>query len=112
MSKPSLPPICKWNATNPIGAVHIIHGLAEHPERYDELATELNLAQFTVWAHHQRGHGKNPVPGIRGHFADRDGWRLLIEDAWAVSNELKRETGVPLMMFAHSMGSFVGQGVL
>jgi alpha-beta hydrolase superfamily lysophospholipase len=112
MSKPELPPICKWNATDPIGAVHIIHGLAEHPERYDELATRLNLAHFTVWAHHQRGHGDNPVPGILGHFADQDGWRLLIEDAWAVANQLKNETGLPLVMFAHSMGSFVGQGVL
>jgi alpha-beta hydrolase superfamily lysophospholipase len=108
----NLPPILKWNANDAIGAVHIIHGLAEHPERYDELATALNAAHFTVWAHHQRGHGDNPLPGIRGHFADHDGWRLLIDDAWAVSNQLKTETGLPLVMFAHSMGSFVGQGVL
>jgi alpha-beta hydrolase superfamily lysophospholipase len=112
MSKLELPPIRKWNAKDPIGAVHIIHGLAEHPERYDELATALSLAHFTVWAHHQRGHGDNPLPGIRGHFADHDGWRVLIDDAWAVSNQLKSETGLPLVMFAHSMGSFVGQGVL
>jgi alpha-beta hydrolase superfamily lysophospholipase len=112
MPTPDLPPICKWDATDPIGAVHIIHGLAEHPERYDELATALNAAHFTVWAHHQRGHGDNPLPGIRGHFADQDGWRLLIDDAWAVSNQLRNETGLPLVMFAHSMGSFVGQGVL
>ena len=46
MSKPALPPIRKWNARDPIGAVHIIHGLAEHPERYNELATELNVAGF------------------------------------------------------------------
>ena len=112
MSKPQLPPIRKWTAKDPIGAVHIIHGLAEHPERYDELATAMNQAHVTVWAHHQRGHGDNPVPGIEGHFADRDGWRALMDDAWAVSKELKDETGLPLVMFAHSMGSFVGQGVL
>jgi len=39
MSNVQLPPIRKWNAKDPIGAVHIIHGLAEHPKRYDELAT-------------------------------------------------------------------------
>ena len=72
----------------------------------------MNQARFTVWAHHQRGHGDNPVPGVKGHFADQDGWRALIDDAWAVSSELKDETGLPLVMFAHSMGSFVGQGVL
>ena len=112
MSNVQLPPIRKWNAKDPIGAVHIIHGLAEHPKRYDELATALNKARLTVWAHHQRGHGDNPLPGIRGHFADHDGWRVLIDDAWAVSKQLQSETGLPLVMFAHSMGSFVGQGVL
>lgn len=112
MATSQLPPIRKWDADNPIGAVHVIHGMAEHPERYDEFATALTSAHFTVWAHHQRGHCGNPLPGILGHFADQDGWRLLIEDAWAVSNELKTQTGLPLVMFAHSMGSFVGQGVL
>jgi alpha-beta hydrolase superfamily lysophospholipase len=107
-----LPPIRKWYVKDAIGAVHIIHGLAEHPERYDELADALNAARFTAWAHHQRGHGDNPLPGILGHFADHDGWRLLMDDAWAVSNQLKNETGLPLVMLAHSMGSFVGQGVL
>ena len=72
----------------------------------------MNQAHFVVWAHHQRGHGKNPVPGIRGHFADRHGWRALIDDAWAVSKQLLDELRLPLVMFAHSMGSFVGQGVL
>ena len=112
MSTQPLPPIRKWPAARPVAAVHIIHGLAEHPERYDEFAKALNDANITVWAHHQRGHGDNPEPGTQGHFADDDGWRALIDDAWAVSKALKDETRVPLMMFAHSMGSFVGQGVL
>ena len=108
-----LPPIRKWkDVQSPVGAVHIIHGLAEHPERYDELARAMNQAGLVVWAHHQRGHGTNPVPGIRGHFADRHGWRALVDDAWAVSKALIDDTGLPLAMFAHSMGSFVGQGVL
>jgi hypothetical protein len=33
MAKRDLPPIRIWDATNPIGAVHIIHGMAELPER-------------------------------------------------------------------------------
>ena len=113
MSTSDLPPVRKWDdVRSPIGAVHIIHGLAEHPERYDELARALNQARFIVWAHHHRGHGKNPVPGIRGHFADQGGWHALIDDAWAVSKQLLDEWRLPLVMFAHSMGSFVGQGVL
>ena len=113
MSPADLPPIRRWDdVQSPIGAVHVIHGLAEHAERYDELARALNHAGFVVWAHHHRGHGTNPLPGLQGHFADRHGWRALIDDAWAVSQRLLEERQLPLVMFAHSMGSFVGQGVL
>ena len=52
------------------------------------------------------------MPGIRGHFADLRGWNALIDDAWAVSKQLLDEWRLPLVMFAHSMGSFVGQAVL
>jgi alpha-beta hydrolase superfamily lysophospholipase len=109
-----LPPICKWeNVTQIRGAVHIVHGLAEHPERYERLAHALNGAGLIVWAHHQRGHGLNPVPGIKGHFGDQGGWQALADDAWAVSKQLLTErSGISLIMFAHSMGSFVGQRVL
>jgi alpha-beta hydrolase superfamily lysophospholipase len=108
------PPVCRWDdVANPRGAVHIIHGLAEHPERYERLARALNAARFVVWAHHQRGHGSNPEPGIKGHFADENGWQALVDDAWTVSVQLQEKfPRVPLILFAHSMGSFVGQGVL
>ncbi|HLG54363.1 MAG TPA: alpha/beta hydrolase [Vicinamibacterales bacterium] len=113
MSTSDLPPIRKWEKVRaPVGAVHIIHGLAEHAERYDELAGAMNQAHLIVWAHHQRGHGRNPIPGIKGHFADKHGWRALIDDAWAVSKNLLDTWRLPVVMFAHSMGSFVGQGVL
>jgi alpha-beta hydrolase superfamily lysophospholipase len=87
--------------------------MAEHPERYAGLASALNDVGLIVWAHHQRGHGLNPVPGILGHFGDEYGWRALVDDTWAVSTELQLvypET--PLILFAHSMGSFVAQRVV
>ena len=108
-----LPPICRWeDVAEPKGAVHVIHGLAEHPERYERLARALNGAGLIVWAHHQRGHGLNPVPGIRGHFGDEGGWRAVIDDAWRVSARLRDAWPGPLVLFAHSMGSFVGQAVV
>jgi alpha-beta hydrolase superfamily lysophospholipase len=114
MTKTDLPPVCKWEDVAQVrGAVHIIHGLAEHPERYDRLARDLNGAGLIVWAHHQRGHGLNPIPGIKGHFGDQHGWRALVDDAWAVSSQLLTERPeTPLILFAHSMGSFVGQRVI
>lgn len=38
--------------------MHIVHGMAEHCDRYDELAVRLNARGFTVYAHDQRGHGR------------------------------------------------------
>ena len=114
MSTSDLPPITRWeDVAERKGAVHVIHGLAEHPGRYERLARALNGAGLIVWAHHQRGHGSNPVPGIYGHFGDSDGWRALIDDAHAVAERLiNTSPGLPLVLFAHSMGSFVGQGVI
>jgi alpha-beta hydrolase superfamily lysophospholipase len=110
----TLPHIHRWEqVSRPRGAIHILHGLAEHARRYDRLAAALNVAGFIVWAHDHRGHGLDPVPGPRGHFGDSGGWNGLIEDAWAVSAAMQQShPQLPLFMFAHSMGSFVGQGVV
>jgi alpha-beta hydrolase superfamily lysophospholipase len=110
----TFPHIERWDQVGrPRGAVHILHGLAEHARRYDRFAAALNVAGFVVWAHDHRGHGEHPVPGPRGHFGDSGGWNALIADASAVSSALQQAyPQLPLFMFAHSMGSFVGQGVV
>jgi alpha-beta hydrolase superfamily lysophospholipase len=109
-----IPPVHRWEtATQPRAAVHIVHGMAEHGARYDRFARALNTAGYAVWAHDHRGHGINPEPGLRGHFADRNGWRLVLEDVRAVARDMAREfPGVPLVLFAHSMGSFMAQALM
>ncbi len=113
---PPLPPITRWDVPSPRGLVHVVHGMAEYGARYARLAAALNAAGYTVWAHDHRGHGEHmDVTGARlpGHFGDAGGWDGLIEDAWAVSQALQASSpGTPLLMFAHSMGSFVGQALL
>jgi alpha-beta hydrolase superfamily lysophospholipase len=88
--------------------------MAEHGARYERLARDLNRAGFIVWAHDHRGHGLNGTPPVGlGHFGDRDGWRALVSDAWAVSERmLGTYPGLPLVLFAHSMGSFLGQTLM
>lgn len=108
-------PTYRWeDVRNPRGLLHIVHGMSEHGGRYARLASALNAAGFIVWAHDHRGHGQDPTPPVGlGHFADSGGWRALVDDAVDVSS-LMRTTfaGLPLVLFAHSMGSFVGQTVL
>jgi alpha-beta hydrolase superfamily lysophospholipase len=88
--------------------------MAEHGGRYARLARDLNRAGYVVWAHDHRGHGLNDTQPVgRGHFGDSDGWRGLVNDAWAVSERmLATFRGLPLVLFGHSMGSFLGQTLM
>ena len=111
----SLPPIHRWDdLPKPRALVHVVHGMSEHGGRYARLAAALNAAGYAVWAHDHRGHGRNQTPPVGlGHFADAGGWRLVVDDAWAVSEVLKAaHPELPLVLFAHSMGSFVGQTLI
>ncbi|HEU0200698.1 MAG TPA: alpha/beta hydrolase [Burkholderiaceae bacterium] len=110
---PALPPLYRWDLAQPRALVHIVHGMSEHAARYARLAALLNGAGYAVWGHDHRGHGRNVGESGLGHFADTEGWRAVIDDAWAVSCALQATyPGLPLVLFAHSMGSFVGQALI
>lgn len=94
--------------TAPRGVVLVIHGMAEHGARYARLAGALTAAGFAVYAHDLPGHG--PQALLRGHFADRRGWRVAISSIRDVQRLAQREQpGKPLFMLGHSMGSFLLQ---
>ena len=88
--------------------------MAEHGARYERLALELNAHGINVGAYYYRGHGLTAASQKElGHFADSNSWRLAADDSWAVSHEMMTAyPGVPIALFAHSMGSFVGQTLL
>jgi alpha-beta hydrolase superfamily lysophospholipase len=94
-------------------AVQILHGMAEHSARYDALARRLAATGCAVWAHDHRGHGATArEASVLGHFADRNGWDLVVADAWRVHAAMEHATpGVPRVIVAHSMGSFVAQTI-
>ena len=113
----ALPPVQRWEVSSPRGLVHIVHGMAEYGARYARLAAALNAAGLTVWAHDHCGHGDHmSVDGgshLPGHFGDRGGWERLLDDTARVSQALQASSpGTPLLLFAHSMGSFVAQASL
>ena len=117
MPMPALPPVHRWEVSSPRGLVHIVHGMAEYGARYARLAAALNAAGLTVWAHDHCGHGDHmSVDGgahLPGHFGDRGGWQRLLDDTARVSQALQASSpGTPLLLFAHSMGSFVAQALL
>lgn len=98
----------------PRAVVVIAHGMAEYAARYARFAAALNAAGFAVYAFDHRGHGFT-APSVRelGHFADRDGWNRMATDlAAAAELAMQRHPGRPLLLFGHSMGSFLAQQFL
>lgn len=95
----------------PRAAVQIVHGLAEHGGRYARFATALNREGFAVYAQDLPGHGRTArAPDELGHLADEYGWRLCLQSMRAVHAEMReRHPHVPLILFGHSMGSFLAQ---
>jgi alpha-beta hydrolase superfamily lysophospholipase len=90
--------------------VHVMHGLGEHPARYERFARHCNSRDIAVAAHNHRGHGENcPVTEL-GHYADNDGWNKLIADAALVQAFLRKQLpNLPLILLGHSMGSYIAQ---
>lgn len=102
-----------WDAVTgqPAGVVQIAHGLAEHGARYGRFAQALNAAGFVVHAVDHRGHGRTAA-GRLGDFG-RAGFAGLIADVAQFGAALRvQHDGLPLFLFAHSMGSFAAQAAL
>lgn len=94
--------------------VQIAHGLAEHAGRYDRLALALTRAGYLVYASDHRGHGLTARgPSELGFFAERDGFRRLVDDIYAVNRAIAaRHPELPRVLLGHSFGSFLTQTYL
>jgi alpha-beta hydrolase superfamily lysophospholipase len=95
------------------GVVVLVHGMGEHLRRYDHVANALTARGFEVYGHDHRGHGaslaRNHEPGQLGP----NGWSALVDDLNLVIAQAKSDhPGLPVVMVAHSMGSFATQQFL
>jgi alpha-beta hydrolase superfamily lysophospholipase len=100
----------------PVQAVlHILHGMAEHSERYDRFATYLNTKGIAVYAQDHRGHGMTATKANEqlGWFAEKDGWMRITEDATELSNVISSDfPKQSLFLLGHSMGSFLARTLM
>ena len=96
----------------PKAVVQIIHGIAEHVERYDHFARYLTGLGYLVVAEDHMGHGKSICEEVpQGYFAG--GWDNAVEDCYHLLQTVKAEfPDTPYILFGHSMGSFLARSIL
>ena len=97
----------------PLGAVQIAHGVAEHARRYDRLARALNTSGYHVYANDHRGHGGSTgSPVGLGSFGSA-GWAGLVDDVVSLTRAIADENpDLPRYLVGHSMGSFAAQDAI
>ena len=86
--------------------------MSEHIGRYEEFAIILTGRGYIVSGHDHRGHGKTAkMNGIKGHFADENGFDRVVQDAYEIISHSRERNILHLrfILFGHSMGSFVAR---
>ena len=92
----------------PKGIVQIVHGMAEHKERYEPFMEMLCKQGYISIIHDHRGHGKSiRAKEDLGYFYDESG-KAIVEDVHQITQWAKDRYGeMPYHLFGHSMGSLV-----
>jgi len=94
-----------WVPDNsPKAMVHVIHGYAEHIDRYGNVVNELLPAGYAVFGTDHRGHGKSQ--GKRGHVKN---FQEFIDDEKQFRRDVIRPrfSEIPYFVLGHSMGSLI-----
>jgi alpha-beta hydrolase superfamily lysophospholipase len=93
--------------------VQIIHGMAEHSERYDEFARFLCENGYIVAADDHAGHGRTAEDsGKYGFFDEKFGWEKVVTDLSNFNRQLAHSYELPIIILGHSMGSFLTRNLM
>lgn len=99
-----------WIPEDPVAAVQLTHGMAEHIDRYEEFACYLAEQGVLVYGQDHAGHGKSTPDSPRGYFGASGGWDALVSDMHTLYGMMKPDyPAIPFILFGHSMGSFLAR---
>lgn len=94
----------------PVGIVQILHGMAEHKDRYLSLMECLCEHGYVCVIHDHRGHGDSVRSEEDYGYFYEGGKEALIEDAHQVTRWIKEKyPQLPLYLIGHSMGSLIAR---
>ncbi len=97
------------------GMVQIVHGMAEHAERYDLAGKRFAEAGFAVYAQDLPGHGRTAASeDDLGFFAESGGWDCAADAVHQFGRFIASEyvVDLPLIIIGHSMGSFLARTMM
>ncbi len=98
------------DSVQPVGVVQIAHGVAEHIGRYDDFARFLAANGFVVCGNDHLGHGKTAEFESELGFVYEGDNVNMVRDMNTLHNIMsKRFSGLPYIIFGHSMGSFLAR---
>ncbi len=92
-----------WHAENPKGAIQLVHGLAEHCQRYEHLAQTVTQAGYSLYAMDLPNHGKSD--GKRGHLHSFAEFEAACQHLYeSMQGELPN---AKKFLLGHSMGGLI-----
>ena len=93
----------------PRAVIQIVHGIAEHINRYDDFARFLAEHGFVAVGEDHLGHGQTAeTKEDLGFFAEEDGWNCVVNDLNLLRDQMHGEyPDLPYLFFGHNMGSFL-----
>lgn len=101
------------SSREPKASILLLHGMAEHHNRYHNFAKYLCSNGIDVYLYDHRGHGTDKAEKELGFYSNSEGNKLVIEDALEVLHYImKNKRSIKLFLFGHSMGSLIARNVI
>ncbi len=100
----------KWQPDGEVSLVlQIVHGMAEHIERYDEFANYMANRGILVVGNDHLGHGKSVADREEyGYFCEEKPLTTVVRDIHRLKKITQEENpGKPYIILGHSMGSLL-----
>lgn len=93
---------------HPKGILQIVHGMAEHRERYHDFMDFCAEHGLVTVIHDHRGHGTSVKDESDYGYFYQDGVKGIVADVHQITEYVrKRFPNLPLTLLGHSMGSLV-----
>ncbi len=95
------------------GSILILHGMAEHHSRYIPFTEFLTRRGYDVFLFDHRGHGTDKKYEDLGFFSTHQGAQKIVQDVITILDFVNtKQRGEELILFGHSMGSFIARVVI